>query len=226
MYLVKHSTSDEDDYAGISKTDLKRFSDIQGNIKSAALSTFINDVFNDKNTFKRFAMAPASVNHHHSETGGLLQHSLEVAESVYIQTMDDLDLQDIAVVAALLHDIGKIKMYTESGYLSKLGKLVNHDDLTLEICANALKALDTAWPDAALTLRHIWTCATPGARYGHSIASVLVHMVQAADRVSRDRYMHNKTLSLNNKKYGSIWTDNTYIWKPKPEALQTRKFKW
>lgn len=204
------------------ESNLNRFKQLRESIKSDSLSLFLKNVFDD-DLYHKFIHAPASVKHHHSCVGGLLQHSLEVAEHVANQAYESSDEHDIAVVAALLHDIGKVRTYNKNGHLSTLGRLVNHDSLTLEICAGALKQLDETWPDAAITLRHIWTCSTPGARYGHTIASTLAHTVQYADRVSVSNYMQRKALQEKNLTNGCVWNDNTYYWQPKPEK---RKHVW
>lgn len=68
-----------------------------------------------------------------------------------------------------------------------LGRLVQHDHLTLEVCAAALNFLDKAWPDAGILLRHVWTCASPGARYGEKSASLVADAVRLADRLSAER---------------------------------------
>jgi 3'-5' exoribonuclease len=66
-------------------------------------------------------------------------------------------------VAGLLHDIGKTYTNDIKGRPTAAARLYRHDDLALEACAYGLAYLDKVNPDAALTLRHIWTCASPGA---------------------------------------------------------------
>tara|TARA_R110001606_G_scaffold229674_1_gene377586 strand:+ start:194 stop:526 length:333 start_codon:yes stop_codon:yes gene_type:complete len=65
----------------------------------------------------------------------------------------------------LLHDIGKTYTYDSKGKPNAAWKLCSHDAFTLEACAYGLAYLDHHEPDIAMTLRHIWTCASPGARY-------------------------------------------------------------
>lgn len=115
-----------------------------------------------------------------------MRHSLEVAHAVdyMIETFEpDMELiqRDIGIVAGLLHDIGKTKLYDYSGNALMARFLVEHDHLTLEVCAPALSWLDRVMPEGAMALRHIWTCASPGARYGVQPKMTLARYVRDAD---------------------------------------------
>jgi 3'-5' exoribonuclease len=50
-----------------------------------------------------------------------------------------------------------------------------------EACAYSLAYLDHNEPDIAMALRHIWTCASPGARYGQPAAMTLARYIRDAD---------------------------------------------
>lgn len=148
------------------------------------LQQFVVDVLSDHETATAFLSRPASFSFHHCEPGGLLRHSLDVANIVWaLPGMTTVD-REIALVGSLFHDLGKIRTYSENRCMTTLGRLVSHDDLTLEICAGALKNLDRGWPEGAAMLRHVWTCATPGARYGTQQKSVAAAVVQMADGLS------------------------------------------
>ncbi|OZB41969.1 MAG: hypothetical protein B7X50_05795 [Alishewanella sp. 34-51-39] len=56
--------------------------------------------------------------------------------------------------------------------------------MRLEICAAALRWLDAEAPSAAILLRHLWTCASPGARYGYKAETYLAPVLQLADHMS------------------------------------------
>jgi len=91
--------------------------------------------------FHQFVACPGSVHHHHNYTSGLAEHTLEVIMlSLHIAEMRDLlDLdRDKVIMAATLHDIGKINQYTmeesEWGYaMSKEdSKLYDHGMWVIE----------------------------------------------------------------------------------------------
>lgn len=82
----------------------------------------------DKPLWPRFREAVAAKKKHHAYRGGLLHHTVEVAESCAALCTVYVELErDLAVTGALLHDIGKLDEmehglrageYTEAGVLS------------------------------------------------------------------------------------------------------------
>jgi len=152
-------------------------------IKNEALRQFVFSVLADDGIAFPFVSIPASKKHHHCIAGGLLEHSLEctIMASQYAKLGDDL--MDLAVVGALFHDIGKIRTIKAVGKLSDLGRVIDHDSMTLEILAPYLKTLDHTCPDAAIALRYLWTWRShKGSR---SIPlSTLAEVVASADRIS------------------------------------------
>ncbi len=155
-------------------------------LKFTALQVFIKLVLERQRSLEVFLKAPASKGYHHNEAGGLLEHSLEVAQNVLSMIQANEPemprvLQEIGFVAGLLHDIGKTYTYDINGNQTAAARLCDHADLTLEACAQGLAYLDQIAPEVALTLRHIWTCASPGARYGTTPAMTLARYVRDAD---------------------------------------------
>lgn len=149
------------------------------------LRRFLLGVLSNPEIRRPFFTLPASVEHHHSYAGGLLTHSLECAEMV--ATIPELESmqRDLGIVAALLHDIGKIPLLEVSGKRSKAGFLLHHETLTLEVLAPHLRLLDKAWEDGAIALRYLWCPAplsTPQAPW-----MTVQEVVRAADRISASR---------------------------------------
>lgn len=93
------------------------------------LQKLLAKIFNpDKELWADFCTAVAATKMHHAYRGGLLEHSLEVAETAeaICQVYSSLN-RDLVVVCALLHDIGKLHemehgldkgAYTASGVLN------------------------------------------------------------------------------------------------------------
>ncbi len=191
-------------------------------LESEPLQVFIKRVLELRNRLEVFLKAPASKSYHHSEPGGLLSHSLEVAQNVLEMTQinePDMprELQELGFVAGLLHDIGKTYTYDIYGKPTATARLCDHADLTLEACAYGLAYLDKVAPDFALALRHIWTCASPGARYGTQPAMTLARYVRDADAQSamadNQRRAYQKRQSIGFGRLGS----NMY-WSPSVSA--------
>jgi 3'-5' exoribonuclease len=154
---------------------------LSNGIKHKGLKTFLNSVLLSQTTALRYLQCPASLNFHHNYSGGLLQHSVEVAwELLSLESFSQFE-KDIALVAALLHDIGKTKTMTPDMTRTGLGTLVDHSCLALEICAAPLRELEKVSSSAAHQLRHAWTCYSPNARYGFKPHTNVAKQLQLID---------------------------------------------
>lgn len=155
-------------------------------LKSEHLQQFLKRVLERRELMETFLKAPASKNYHHAYPGGLLVHSLDVAKLVLgmirlSEPQMPRALQEAGFVAGLLHDIGKTYTFDAQGRRTAAARLCGHDSFTLEACAFGLAYLDRHEPELAMTLRHVWTCASPGARYGSPAAMTLARYVRDAD---------------------------------------------
>lgn len=147
------------------------------------LRSFVFSVLAMPGILQSFLQLPASVTNHHSFPGGLLQHSLECVSSVRAQPgFARIDLE-LGMVAALLHDIGKIRTLRPNLRLTDEGFLLQHDDLTLEVLAPSLRELDASWPTGASDLRYLWSFLK--AKRERPIPCITIaEAVLAADRIS------------------------------------------
>ena len=164
--------------------DLIRLKEVVSKIENSALINFLADVLVPIDICIPFTQAPASLNHHHNNPGGLLEHSVEVAEIVSDLPLKTQVEKDLAITGAILHDIGKIKSMDARMRRMESGKWVDHGALTLELCGNGLAILDKNNSMFANILRHIWTCKSPGARYGYESKLAIADAVKLADRFS------------------------------------------
>lgn len=207
-----------------SQENIQRLIAIRESIQSRALGNFLDTIFSDETIALPFLQVPASIKYHHNFPGGLLEHSLEVVTTTKNQAYENDFEREIAIVAALLHDIGKVRTYLSNMKTSILGKMVSHDALTLEICAPALKELDKEWEDAANTLRHVWTCVSPGSKYGFERNCKIANIIQYADRLSADKSDAEKAFFVNEKANGFAWLGTKYYWKPRGENKSVMEF--
>ena len=191
-------------------------------LRSDCLRVFLTRVLERKDRLEAFLNAPASVNYHHAYPGGLLKHSLEVANhSVAMLRLNEPTMprlmQEACFVGGLLHDIGKTYTYDSKGKPNAAWKLCSHDVFTLEACAYGLTYLDAHEPDIAMTLRHLWTCASPSARYGQPAAMTLARYIRDADGQSamadnQQRAFRRQT----NKGFGRL--GQNLFWQPQLSA--------
>ena len=153
-------------------------------LKNPFLQQFVRDVLLQPDVGINFLLCPASLNYHHNYKGGLIKHSLEAAWNIAgVHELSTLE-RDIAVTAALLHDIGKVRTMRPNISRTQTGRLVDHSQLTLEICAWPLKILAEVAPGIADQLRHAWTCYSPKARYGFKPKTRVALLLQRVDNTS------------------------------------------
>jgi 3'-5' exoribonuclease len=166
---------------------LENLARVVAEISFPALQGFVKRVLSDNDIAGRFVTVPASVNHHHSYPSGTLDHSLECVDVVRRMPDPSDDERAVAMVAALFHDIGKIRTNT-IGRLTSEGHWIHHNVLTLEVLADHLKRLDLEWPEAGRMLRHIWSSLHGGPTQPRSSLATLVRL---ADQYSAARAQDN-----------------------------------
>lgn len=152
-------------------------------ISHAALRRFVGWVLADDAITFPFVSLPASREHHHSTAGGLLAHSLQCVAMVARYEEFPMDEIELGMVAALFHDIGKIKTLQSVGKRTAGGYVLDHDALTLEVLAPHLHRLDEICPDAGLALRYLWTWRQQRSSYRQPLLTI-AEAITSADRIS------------------------------------------
>jgi len=164
---------------------LRRLHAVTSIIKTPALRDFLDGLFADMSIAIPLLQVPASLRYHHNYRGGLFEHSVECAEIVASIPHLSEKQREVGILAALFHDIGKIKTMTPDLSRTHLGRMVDHASLTTEICSKHLVELEESWPAGSHALRHIWACmSTKYWAYRPSIT--IVHVVKMADKISCD----------------------------------------
>jgi 3'-5' exoribonuclease len=162
-----------------------------------------------------FLAAPASVGYHHGYPGGLLEHSLEVAEALAAMAHPSGQERELAIVGGLFHDLGKIRSFDEKLRITLLGRLIGHEALTLELLAQPLAELDWLWAEGAAALRAVWSAQKTGLARRLSIATA----VQGADWVSAAR--GNEARAFGRGQGGWARSNHQGYWRPRlPEGLE------
>ena len=105
-----------------------------------------------------YCTSPAAKSMHHAYLGGLLEHSLAVADMVenICHQYGDLNC-DLLVVGALLHDVGKIRelQYRRSFEYTDAGKLLGHIMLGVQMVDEQVATLDAFPESEAVHLKHL-----------------------------------------------------------------------
>lgn len=155
-------------------------------IQHPGLKRLLHDLGKDEFIFTQWQQCPASGYHHHAYPGGLLEHSVEAAWIVMRSPELPIEKREVAAVAALLHDIGKIRCFDALGNRSLIGKEIRHEALSLEILSPFLAQLDRVDMAVATDLRRqLWRQNHPS-----RLDRMDELLVQQADQLSTMLSMH------------------------------------
>lgn len=106
-------------------------------MENSNLKKLLKLFFEDELFKKEYCTSPAAVRMHHNYEGGLLEHSVQVLElcKTICQNYPELDA-DLLYTGAILHDIGKIKVYNQQGFTIEYtedGLLLEHIYLSAQM---------------------------------------------------------------------------------------------
>jgi len=118
-------------------------------IRETPLKRLLEKVFGNKTFRKRFEHAPGGKLWHHAYLGGLLEHTLGVAQLCDRAAQQDRELhRDLLIAAALLHDIGKIESYGTDGFIdyTDVGRLWGHIVIGAQNVRTLIEQMDQKEP--------------------------------------------------------------------------------
>lgn len=98
-------------------------------VKDKDLKQIFENFRKDKETFESFQESPAAMSVHHAYKGGLLEHTLEILDTVILLSESYKTLnKDLLIAGAIFHDLGKIYEYKidTTVQITKEGKLLGH----------------------------------------------------------------------------------------------------
>ena len=168
---------------------IESFHRITGEIKDEHLSRLFAEMKRNKALLDRFFLLPASVGVHHVSIGGLLEHSVTVAEMARHAASFMGGNPDIIVSGSLLHDIGKVEEIAFDGgafSYSDRGRLLGHITLGIILFEELASRVD-GFPDAlADVLKHIILSHHGEAEWGSPkkpmcIEALVVHYIDNLD---------------------------------------------
>lgn len=157
---------------------------------------------------ERFAIAPAASGMHHAYLGGLLEHTLSMADVADLLTKHYTQAnRDLLLCGVLLHDIGKTREYalSEGFNRSDDGRLVGHIVRGVVMVENAAAALD--FPETNLQqLLHLIISHHGTTEWGSPVVpktleAVLLHQIDLLDSRVGGFMDH-----INNDAGGGSWT--------------------
>jgi 3'-5' exoribonuclease len=127
-------------------------------LKNPWLKKLAASVFSDPQLVARFKRAPAAKVMHHAYLGGLLEHVVGLCglAGQIASHYPELDL-DLLLIAALLHDVGKLDelCYERSVSYTSEGQLLGHIVMELDTVTKAMDAIEGFPPKLKTVVQHI-----------------------------------------------------------------------
>ncbi len=158
---VSEGEYDPKDYLPVSSKDIDMmYAQIMAyidNFKNEYLKKLAKSFFEDEDFAKRFKNHSAAKSVHHGFIGGLLEHTLSVANlcNYYASAYPILN-KDLLIAAALFHDIGKIdelSTFPENDYTDD-GQLLGHIVMGVEMIGAKIREIDGFPAKLASELKH------------------------------------------------------------------------
>ncbi|EYE89019.1 hypothetical protein Q428_04805 [Fervidicella metallireducens AeB] len=193
----------------------KRLAEIIGTIKNEYLNQLLNNIFSSPDIKEAFYKKAAGVEIHHAYTGGLAQHTIEVAETVIqlCKIYNYIDY-DMAVAGALLHDIGKIvelSNFPENKYTT-LGRLLGHINIGTQIIEKYTSQINKFPEDVKLELQHCILSHHGSLETGSPVLPMTLEalVIHNADKTSAE--LNGFYLAIQRDVKNDDWTDynNTF----------------
>jgi 3'-5' exoribonuclease len=121
------------------------------------LRALLDSFFGDPDFLERFARAPAAKSFHHAYLGGLLEHTVSVADLAdHICQQYGRINRDLLITAALLHDVGKVDELTYDRAIdySDAGRFLGHVILGVNLVTDRAARLPGLPQDKLQLLLH------------------------------------------------------------------------
>ncbi len=157
-------------------------------IENPHVKELLSSIFEDKEFFALFCKSPAAKTWHHNYMGGLLEHSVCVAQICdHAAGMYPVD-KDILMAGALLHDVGKVLEYNLKAMIefTTIGRLVGHLCIGDNIICEKAAQLDNFPPQILMKIRHLILShhgeyEKAAARLPQMIEAVVLHFADNLD---------------------------------------------
>lgn len=179
-------------------------------VQTPEVRTFLNGVFADPDIYPGFVTVPSSLLYHHNWRGGTLAHSLETVDiALRTGAYENQVEKDLLVGGCLLHDVGKVRTYTDDGKYQEEGRIAHHDQSTGEVLAAHLRVLGKQNASYANMMRHLLYRKNG---YGQYPDSVLRRALFLADGISGGKNMNQQAFAYAPDCYSRARDQNGKWW--------------
>ena len=131
---------------------------ISRQVENQHLGQLLSLFWEDSAFLERFKMAPASKSLHHTYLGGLLEHTLSLAQLVLRITNHYSGFNvDLLITGSILHDLGKVDelSYHRSFDYSDEGRLLGHIILGIQRVEDKIRQLPNFPKDLSMLVKHL-----------------------------------------------------------------------
>ena len=136
----------------------REFEKVSATIENEHLHKLMQLILEDAYITEELKKAPGGKLWHHTYVGGLLEHTLKVAD-ICEEAAGSYELldRDLLITGALLHDLGKIKGYSGKGFFDYTdeGRLIGHIISGIELIDRKLDLIPDFPANLALKLKHL-----------------------------------------------------------------------
>jgi 3'-5' exoribonuclease len=159
---------------------------LAGEVHDRAYAALLGRLLGDDALRAAWRRAPCTRDGHHAYLGGLLEHTVAVAQLALETCQLHVRLNsDLLIAAALVHDLGKTREFSYGAEiaLTDEGRLLGHVELGLALLRERAAGVLDAERLVALShcvLTHHGPDAAPGRRFG-SAEAVALHRLNALD---------------------------------------------
>lgn len=191
--------------------DLKRrLAEITFSVKDEYLKSLLISFFKDDQFLEGFSSSPASITLHSAAVGGLLKHTVNVAELCMrvSELHPELD-RDLMVAGALLHDIGKVPSFkvTSNITMTEEGNLVGHIILGDHELMRRISEIEGFPELTASKLRHILLAHHGKKEWGSPVEPLFPEALAVHEADDLDAKLDNM---ITKRKEAS--TDDDWFW--------------
>lgn len=137
---------------------VRRVMELVQSLRDPALQQLGKLIFGNPQFMKEFRRSPGGSNWHHGCLGGLIEHSVSVAETCEFLASRREELnRDLVVLAALLHDVGKIKEFSAATTIEYTdeGRLEGHVVMGERFVRNMAERVENFPPRLRMLLSHL-----------------------------------------------------------------------
>jgi 3'-5' exoribonuclease len=137
---------------------LVKLQNLMASMRNDYLSSLLDQFFGCPERVKAYTTAPAAKLYHHARLGGLLEHSLHVAQicDCLATVYPGVD-RDLLLTGAILHDVGKTEELFWPGIIeyTDSGKLLGHIVIGINQIRTLIEKISGFPPELELKLLHL-----------------------------------------------------------------------